>query len=104
MITIFCDFRQFCAKKLAFFLKTNPNDPLFAECSSVWRKKRQFFSPIILAKIFLKIITSVPGQRRAHPDRRRNFDFASKFAGTKSSQHSVRLHSVDCSKPPKNSR
>jgi hypothetical protein len=31
MITIFCDFRQFSAKKLAFFSKTNVMISFFAE-------------------------------------------------------------------------
>jgi hypothetical protein len=40
MITIFGDFLQFSAKKMAFFSKTNV---LFAEFSFVLSQKRQFF-------------------------------------------------------------
>jgi hypothetical protein len=78
MITIFCDFHQFSAKN-GVFLKNQCYDPLFEEFSSVLSQKRQFFAPIFLAKIFLKIATSVPepvcscavprndsGQERAH--------------------------------------
>jgi hypothetical protein len=44
MITIFCDFRQFSAKKLAFFSKTNVMIIIFAKTSSSLSKKRQFFA------------------------------------------------------------
>jgi hypothetical protein len=43
MITIFCDFRQFSAKKLAFFSKTNVMIEIFAKTSSSLTKKRQYF-------------------------------------------------------------
>jgi hypothetical protein len=43
MITIFCDFRQFSAKKLAFFSKTNVMIKIFAKTSSSLSKKRQYF-------------------------------------------------------------
>jgi hypothetical protein len=43
MITIFCDFRPFSAKKLAFFSKTNVMIKIFAKTSFVWNQKRQFF-------------------------------------------------------------
>jgi hypothetical protein len=43
MITIFCDFRQFLAKKLPFFSKTNVMIKIFAKTSSSLSKKRQFF-------------------------------------------------------------
>jgi hypothetical protein len=43
MITIFCDFRQFSAKKLAFFSKTNVVIKIFAKTSSSLSKKRQYF-------------------------------------------------------------
>jgi hypothetical protein len=42
MITIFCDFRQFSAKKLAFFSKTNIMIN-FLQTSFVFRQKRQNF-------------------------------------------------------------
>jgi hypothetical protein len=43
MITIFCDFSQFSAKKLAFFSKTNVMITIFAKTSFVLRQKRQYF-------------------------------------------------------------
>jgi GH18 family chitinase len=43
MITIFCDFCQFSAKKLAFFSKTNVMITIFAKTSSSLSKKRQYF-------------------------------------------------------------
>jgi hypothetical protein len=43
MITIFCDFCQFSAKKLAFFSKNNVMITIFAKTSSSWSKKRQLF-------------------------------------------------------------
>jgi hypothetical protein len=60
MITIFGDFRQFPAKKLAFFLKKQCYNHFFAK--TIIRAK----SANIFAKIFgeniLTIITSVPGE------------------------------------------
>jgi hypothetical protein len=44
MITIFCDFSQFSAKKLAFFLNTNVMINLFSKFSFVLSQKRQFFA------------------------------------------------------------
>jgi hypothetical protein len=44
MITIFCDFSQFSAKKLAFFSKTTVMIKIFAKTSSSLNKKRQFFA------------------------------------------------------------
>jgi hypothetical protein len=46
MITIFYDFHQFSTKKMAFFLKTNVVDSLFAEFRSVLKSKRTILSPI----------------------------------------------------------
>jgi hypothetical protein len=43
IITIFCDFYPFSAKKLAFFSKTNVMITIFAKTSFVLRQKRQFF-------------------------------------------------------------
>jgi hypothetical protein len=43
MITIFCDFCQFSAKKLAFFSKTNVMKTISAKTSSSLSKKRQYF-------------------------------------------------------------
>jgi hypothetical protein len=57
VITIFCDFS---AKRFAFFLYTNVMMNFFAKFSLVLSQKRQFFSQNFSAKIFLKIITSVP--------------------------------------------
>jgi hypothetical protein len=59
MITIFCDFSQFLAKKLAFFSKTNVMI-IFSKFSFVLSQKRQFFANFFGENI-LKIITSVPG-------------------------------------------
>jgi hypothetical protein len=59
MITIFCEFSQFSAKKLAFFLNTNVMINFFSKFSLVLSRKRQFFSQNVSAKIFFKIITSV---------------------------------------------
>jgi hypothetical protein len=43
MITIFCDFCQISAKKLAFFSKTNVMITIFAKTSFVLSQKRQSF-------------------------------------------------------------
>jgi hypothetical protein len=43
MITIFCDFCQFSAKKLAFFSKTNLMINFFSKFGFVLSQKRQFF-------------------------------------------------------------
>jgi hypothetical protein len=43
MITIFCDFYPFSAKKLAFFSKTNVMITIFAKTSFVLHQKRQYF-------------------------------------------------------------
>jgi hypothetical protein len=43
MITIFCDFWQFSAKKLAFFSKTNVMINILHNLALIWVKKRQFF-------------------------------------------------------------
>jgi hypothetical protein len=50
MIKIFCDFRQFSAKKLVFFTKNQCHDPNFSKTSSNLNKKPPFFSPKFLAK------------------------------------------------------
>jgi hypothetical protein len=52
MITIFCDFCQFSAKKLAFFSKTNVMITIFAKTSSSLSKKRQLFRKIFWRKYF----------------------------------------------------
>jgi hypothetical protein len=43
MITIFCDFRQFSTKKLAFFSKTNVMIKTLHNLALFWVEKRQFF-------------------------------------------------------------
>jgi hypothetical protein len=43
MITIFCDFRQFSAKKLAFFSKTNVMIKILHNLALFCVKKRHFF-------------------------------------------------------------
>jgi hypothetical protein len=59
MITIFCDFYQFSAKKLAFFLKTNVTITIFAKTSFVLSQNAIIFAKFFGENIF-KIITSVP--------------------------------------------
>jgi hypothetical protein len=59
LITIFCDFCQYSAKKLAFFLNNQRYDQLFSKFSFVLSQKLQFFANFFAEKI-LKIITSVP--------------------------------------------
>jgi hypothetical protein len=56
MITIFCDFSQFSAKKLAFFLNTNVMINFFQNLV----KNAKFFANFFGENI-LKIITTVPG-------------------------------------------
>jgi hypothetical protein len=51
-ITIFCDFRQFSAKKLAFFSKTNVMIKIFEYFSFVLSQKRQFFRNFFRRKYF----------------------------------------------------
>jgi hypothetical protein len=53
MITFFCDFWQFSAKKLAFFLKTNAMIKFWKKISFVWSQKRQIFADFF-AKVFKK--------------------------------------------------
>jgi hypothetical protein len=53
MITIFCDFRQFSAQKLAFFSKTN-DMITFLNNLALFETKTPVFSPIFSAKIFKK--------------------------------------------------
>jgi hypothetical protein len=57
MITIFCDFCRFSAKKVAVFLKNKCYDQNFASFSFVSSQKRQFFVKFFGENI-LKIITS----------------------------------------------
>jgi hypothetical protein len=52
MITIFCNFRQFSATKLAFFSKTNVMIKFLQKLAVVWAKNTNIFAKI-LAKIFL---------------------------------------------------
>jgi hypothetical protein len=54
IISIFCDFRQFSGKKLAFFSKTNVMIKIFAKTSSSLSKKTPIFSLHFLPKIFKK--------------------------------------------------
>jgi hypothetical protein len=52
MITIFCDFRQFSAKKLALFSKTNVMIKILHNiCSFVFSQKRQFFGQFFGEKV-----------------------------------------------------
>jgi hypothetical protein len=61
MITIFCDFCQFSATKLAFFSKTNVMI-FFSKFGFVLSQKCLFFAEFFSENI-LKIITSVPAQK-----------------------------------------
>jgi hypothetical protein len=54
MIAIFCDLRQFSAKKLPFFSKTNVMMKNFNKLA-LFSVKNANFSPIFSAKIFLKL-------------------------------------------------
>jgi hypothetical protein len=60
MITIFCDFRQFSAKKMAFFSKTNVMMK-FLHNLALFRVKNANFFAEFFSKNISKIITSVPG-------------------------------------------
>jgi hypothetical protein len=60
MITIFYDFSQFSAKKLAFFLNTNVMIKFFQNLALFLVKNDNFFAKFFDENI-LKIITSVPG-------------------------------------------
>jgi hypothetical protein len=51
VITIFCDFSQFSAKKIGVFLKYQYYDQLFSKFSFVLRQKRQFFRKIFSENI-----------------------------------------------------
>jgi hypothetical protein len=64
MITIFCDFWQFSAKKLEFFSKTTVMIIFFQNLALFWAQNANFFAEIF-GKNILKIISSVPG----HPAR-----------------------------------
>jgi hypothetical protein len=63
MLAIFCDYRHFSAKKLAFFSKTNVMIIFFLNLA-LFRVKNANFSPFFGENI-LKIITSVPGHPAA---------------------------------------
>jgi hypothetical protein len=59
-VTIFCDFCQFSAKKLAFILKNQCYDHFFyLNLALFWVKNANFFAKFFGENI-LKIITSVP--------------------------------------------
>jgi hypothetical protein len=52
MITIFCDFRQFSAKKLVFFSKTNVMIKILHNLPLFWVKNGNFFRWIFRRKYF----------------------------------------------------
>jgi ABC-type uncharacterized transport system fused permease/ATPase subunit len=52
MITIFCDFRQFSAKKIGVLPKYQCYDQLFSKFSFVLSQKRQFFRKKFRRKYF----------------------------------------------------
>jgi hypothetical protein len=60
MITIFGDFSQFSAEKIAFFLNTNVMINFFQYLALFWVKNNNFLSKTFGENIF-RIITSVPG-------------------------------------------
>jgi hypothetical protein len=69
MITIFCDFCQFLAKKLAFFSKTNVMIK-FLHNLALFRVKNGNFFAEFFGENILKIITSGnPGHCSSHTDR-----------------------------------
>jgi hypothetical protein len=68
MITIFCDFRQFSAKKLAFFSKINVMIKILHNLA-LFRVKNANFVAEFFGKNIFKILTSVPGE--SHPVARR---------------------------------
>jgi hypothetical protein len=55
MITVFCNFCQVLAKRLALFSRTNVMIKFFHNLALFWVKKRHF-----LGENIFKIITSVP--------------------------------------------
>jgi hypothetical protein len=61
MITIFCDFCQFSAKKLAFFPKTNVMIK-YLHYLALFRVKNAKIFAIFFCQNIFKIITSVPGR------------------------------------------
>jgi hypothetical protein len=61
MITVFCEFRQFSAKKLVIFSKTNVMIQV-SKNSCILYKYRKFFADFFGEKNS-KIITSVPAQK-----------------------------------------
>jgi hypothetical protein len=64
MITSFCDFCQFSAKKLEFFSKTNVMIKILHTLAMFRVKNDNFFAEFFGENIF-KIITSVPGHTGA---------------------------------------
>jgi hypothetical protein len=60
MITMFCDFRQFSAKKLALFSKINVTIKILHTFALFWVKSANF-SAYFMAKIFLKSKSKFPG-------------------------------------------
>jgi hypothetical protein len=60
MITIFCNFGQFSAKKIGVFIKKQCYDQNFSKFSFVLSQKSKFFA-IFFEENILKLITSVPG-------------------------------------------
>jgi hypothetical protein len=59
MITIFCDFRPFSAKNIAFFSKTNVMIIFLQKLEVAWAKNANIFAKFFGENI-VKIITSVP--------------------------------------------
>jgi hypothetical protein len=71
MITIFCDFCQLLAKKLAL-LKNQCYDQFFQKLAVVWAKNANYFANFFGENNF-KIITSVPGHPESLRGKRKTF-------------------------------
>jgi hypothetical protein len=69
MIAIFCDFRQFSAKKLALFSKTNVMINILHNLALFWVKNAIFCR--MFQRKYLKIITSVQGMKSYYIDLKR---------------------------------
>jgi hypothetical protein len=72
MITIFCEFGQFSAKKFAFFSKPMLWSNFFQNLALFWVKNANFFVKFFGENI-LNIITSVPGRHLNRRDSRINY-------------------------------
>jgi hypothetical protein len=90
MITIFCNFRQFSAKKLAFFSKTNVTIKIFHNLALFRVKNANFF-----AENIFKIITSVPGCERGNLEVEFDYEKLKKLLDHKVTKVCVEYFAVD---------